>query len=58
MKETVGGQVHDYMRRMKAAGCGEKYRKYILKHALEIFDKWEDHRNGVHPIFRPKMWKK
>ena len=48
-----------YMRRMKAAGYREKYRKEVLKHALRIYDqKWEDHRNGKQPIFRHKNWKR
>ena len=51
--------VVEYMRRMKVAGYGEKYRRDILKHATGIVNKkWEEHRNGTRPIFRPKMWKK
>ena len=58
-RTEIAPVITEYMRRMKAAGYGEKYRRDILKHALGIFDKkWEDHRNGVQPIFRPKMWKK
>ena len=51
--------VTDYMNRMKSAGYGEKYRKDVLEHALRIYDsKWEDDKNGIRPIFRPKEWKK
>ena len=58
-RTEIAPVITEYMRRMKAAGYGEKYRRDILKHALGIFDKkWEDHRNGVQPIFRPKMWKR
>ena len=58
-RTEIAPVVTEYMRRMKAAGYGEKYRKDVLKHALGIFDKkWEDHRNGVQPIFRPKTWKR
>ena len=57
-KETAP-VVTEYMRRMKVAGYPEKYRKEILKRAIGIFDKkWEDHRNGVQPIYRAKSWKK
>ena len=49
----------EYMRRMKQAGYGEKYRLEVLKHALNIYDqKWEDHRKGKRPIFRPAEWKR
>ena len=58
-KKETAPVVTEYMRRMKVAGYPEKYRKEILKHALGIFDKkWEDHRNGIQPIYRPKTWKK
>ena len=51
--------VTEYMKRMKVAGYGERYRKEVLKHALSIYDKkWEDNKNGIRPIFRPKTWKK
>ena len=50
--------ITDYMGRMKAAGYGEKYRKDVLTHALGIYDsKWEEHRKGKCPIFRPKGWR-
>ena len=51
--------ITEYMKRMRAAGYGETYRKEVLEHAFRIFDKkWEDHRKGVQPIFRHKNWKK
>ena len=58
-KEEISPVVTEYMRRMMIAGYRENYRKEILKHGLGIFrKKWEDHRNGIRPIFRPKTWKK
>lgn len=58
-KRDTAPVITEYMRRMKVAGYGERYRKEVLKHALGIYDKkWEDHRNGVRPIFRPKTWEK
>ena len=58
-KEETAPVITEYMLRMKAAGYNEKYRKEVLTHALCIYDsKWEEHRNGSRPIFRPKGWKK
>ena len=58
-KEDTASVITEYMRRMKAAGYTEKYRKEILKHALRIYDKkWEDHRSDKQPIFRHKNWKR
>ena len=58
-KEETAPVVTEYMRRMKVAGYGERYRRDVLRHALNIFDKkWEDDRNGKRPIFRPKDWKR
>ena len=51
--------VTEYMRRMMEAGYNESYRKSVLLHALGIHDnKWEDHRQGKRPIFRPKFWQR
>ena len=58
-KEETAPVVTEYMKRMKAAGYGERYRREVLKHALDIFDqKWKDDSSGKRPIFRPKNWKK
>ena len=58
-KEKTAPIVTEYMKRMKKAGYGEKYRKEILEHALRIYDKkWKDHRDGAQPIFRHKDWKR
>ena len=58
-EEETAPVVTEYMRRMKVAGYGEKYRRDVLKHAINIFDKkWEDDKNGKRPIFRPKDWKR
>ena len=58
-EEETAPVITDYMKRMKTAGYGERYRNEVLKHALRIYDKkWEDHRNGKQPIFRPKSWKR
>ena len=58
-KEDIAPVITEYMRRMMVAGYGENYRKSVLQHALGIYDKkWEDHRNGIRPICRPKEWKK
>ena len=53
----VAPVITEYMSRMKVAGYRERYRKDVLKHALNIYDKkWEDHNSGIRPIFRPKDW--
>ena len=58
-EEEAAPIITEYMRRMKQAGYGEKYRLEVLKHALNIYDqKWEDHRKGKRPIFRPAEWKR
>lgn len=58
-KEETAPVITEYMRRMREAGYGEKYRKEVLKHALRIYDKkWEDHQNNKQPIFRHKTWKR
>ena len=49
----------EYMRRMKEAGYQEKYRKNVVRKAINIYNiKLEDERKGVRPIFRPKTWRK
>ena len=58
-QEDVTPYINEYMRRMKRAGYGEKYRKGVLAAALGIVNrKWQDHNNGIRPIFRPKDWNK
>ena len=58
-EEEIAPVISEYMRRMKTAGYAENYRKEVLKHAIRIYDKkWEDHREGIQPIFRPKDWKR
>ena len=58
-QEETAPVITEYMRRMKVAGYGERYRRDVLQHALQIFDKkWQEHREGTRPIFRPKNWKK
>ena len=57
-KEEAAPAITEYMGRMKEAGYGENYRKDVLTHALQIYDKkWEEHRKGSCPIFRHKSWK-
>ena len=57
--EETAPVITDYMDRMKDAGYGEKYRRDVLTHALRIYDhKWEEHKKGNRPIFRPKDWRK
>ena len=47
------------MLRMKKAGYKETYRKSILQSAMKICqEKWNEDREGIRPIFRPKNWKK
>ena len=51
--------IKDYMRRMKAAGYGERYRHYVLKHAINIYEiKWRDHNEDIRPIYRTKECQK
>ena len=58
-EEEAAPAVTEYMKRMKIAGYGERYRENVLKQALSTYDKkWKDHREGVRPIFRPKGYKK
>ena len=58
-EEEAAPAVTEYMRRMKIAGYGERYRENVLKQALSIYDKkWKDHREGVRPVFRPKGYEK
>ena len=58
-EEEAAPIITEYMDRMKEAGYGENYRKDVLTHALQIYDKkWEEHRKGNCPIFRPKNWKR
>ena len=53
-REETAPVLSEYMARMKAAGYKEKYRKAVLTHALGIYDrKWDEHRKGNPPIFRP-----
>lgn len=55
----VAPVITDYMQRMKDAGYGERYRKDILQQAMAIVDsKKKEERNGIRPVFRPKMWQK
>ena len=49
----------EYMKRMRDAGYGERYRKSVLKQALGIYDaKLKDEREGRRPVYRPKSWQK
>ena len=51
--------VNEYMRRLKAAGYSERYRRNILKQAMSIHDeKWMDQQKGVRPVYRAKDYKK
>ena len=51
--------ITDYMRRMKTAGYGERYRHDVLKHAISIYDsKWKDHNEDIRPIYRTKEYQK
>ena len=55
----VAPVITEYLGRMKMAGYKENYRKVVLKHALSIYDKkWDDEKEGIRPIFRPKDWNK
>ena len=58
-EEEAAPAVTEYMRRLKVAGYGARYRKNILKQALSIYDKKrKEHEEGRRPIFRPKGYKK
>ena len=58
-KEEAAPAVSEYMRRMKVAGYGERYRENVLKQALSVYDnKWKDNEEGVRPVFRPKGYRK
>ena len=58
-KENTAPFINDYMKRMRIAGYGEKYRGNIVRKAINIYKKKvEDHEKGVRPLFRPKFWKK
>ena len=58
-KLQVAPVITEYLGRMKKAGYGEKYRKTVLQHALQIYDeKWKMHKEGKRPIYRPKNYKK
>ena len=51
--------VTDYMDRMRKAEYSETYRREVLIHAINIYDKkWKDHNEGTRPIHRPKDYQK
>ena len=49
----------DYCGRLYAAGYSEQYRKNVVKHAVNIWDKKiHDNDTGVSPLNRPKGYRK
>ena len=49
--------ITDYMVRLKIAGYNQGYRKYILGHAIRIYNQMlRDDKTGSRPIFRPRNW--
>ena len=49
----------DYMKRMKIAGYGEKFRLSVLRQALARYDGMvEADQKGLHPLYRSKDWDK
>ena len=58
-KTEVAPVITEYMRRMKDAGYGERYRKSVLEQAIAIYDaKKEEEKNGQRPMYRPRSWQK
>ena len=55
----VAPMITDYMDRMRRAEYGERYRRDVLTHALNIYDdKWKANEEGTRPIHRPKNYQK
>ena len=53
----VAPVITQYLSRMMQAGYPERYRKDVLQHALNIYDKMvKDDREGSRPLYRPKDW--
>ena len=56
-KTEVAPVITQYLSRMMQAGYPERYRKDVLQHALNIYDKMvKDDREGSRPLYRPKDW--